>query len=60
MEEECKVCGAKNEPIYAHCRNCLEANQPNGTHEVSWDDTWVYVNCANCGKLVCKFVKLTR
>ena len=58
--EKCRKCGNKADVVYAHCKSCLEEDEMSGLHEVCFDDTWVYVKCGNCGKLVYKFAKVIK
>ena len=61
MKEKCEICNEKHVEMLLHCKSCLRLSKvPHGLMEVSYDDTWVYVHCANCGDLVYKFAKMIR
>ena len=60
---ECGVCGSPlnmNKEGYVHCRHCFNNGKPSGKMVVKFDDFWVYVNCANCGRLVYRFAKMIK
>lgn len=57
---KCDNCEKEEEMMYVHCKHCLEKDKPSALHEVSFDDTYVYVKCANCGRLVYQFVKMIK
>jgi len=61
MKDKCEVCNEKHDKMFLHCKSCLKKGDiPHGLMEVSFDDTWVYIHCANCGMLVYKFAKMIK
>ena len=54
---KCSICGKdqNHKIVYAHCKKCLDKDELSGFMEVSFDDHYVYLYCANCGEFVAQF-----
>ena len=54
---KCSICGKEkeHEVLFAHCKKCLQEDEPSGLMEVSFDEHYVYLYCGNCGEFVAQF-----